>query len=80
MTGEDESGWTDQSLFEVLKHDGLRKKAVVKAREELTAEGLLRDTGRRKNGQIVWEPTERGRQEGLSAMLEDFSPTEGEKQ
>src|SRR5215469_3347402 len=33
------------------------KSDLVKAREELVAQGLLQDSGRRRNGQIVWELT-----------------------
>jgi hypothetical protein len=33
---------------------------VVKAREELVRMGLLRDSGRRRNGEIVWEITDIG--------------------
>jgi hypothetical protein len=39
----------------------LRAK-VRAAREELVAEGLLRDSGRRRNGRIVWVITELGKQ------------------
>jgi hypothetical protein len=39
-----------------------RFRDIVKAREELVAQGLLRDSGRRRNGQIVWVLTELGKQ------------------
>jgi hypothetical protein len=41
---------------------------VRKAREELVEMGLVQDSGRRQNGQIVWEITPLGR---LLAMPED---------
>jgi hypothetical protein len=40
------------------------KSDIVKAREELVAMGILRDSGRRRDGQIVWELTEIGRAYG----------------
>jgi hypothetical protein len=44
-----------------MKDQTIRSK-VRAAREELVAEGLLRDSGRRRNGQIVWVITELGKQ------------------
>jgi hypothetical protein len=37
------------------------KSKLVKEREKLVAMGMLRDSGRRRNGQIVWEITELGK-------------------
>ena len=40
------------------------KSDIVKARKELVAMGIVRDSGRRKDGQILWELTEIGRAHG----------------
>lgn len=37
------------------------RHAVLQARQELVEMGLVRDSGERRNGQIVWELTARGR-------------------
>jgi hypothetical protein len=34
---------------------------LIKAREDLVRMGLLRDSGRRRSGQTVWEITEAGK-------------------
>jgi hypothetical protein len=44
---------------------------LVQAREELVAEGLLRDSGRRRSGQIVWEMTEKGKQLAAEQLAAD---------
>jgi len=46
----------------------------VKAREELVAMGLLRDSGRRRGGEIVWEITELGKQAAESICKIDEDP------
>jgi hypothetical protein len=40
------------------------KSDAVKAREALVEMGILRDSGRRRNGQILWELTELGKECG----------------
>jgi hypothetical protein len=40
------------------------KSDILQARDELVAMGILRDSGRRRNGQIVWEITEAGKAHG----------------
>ena len=35
---------------------------ILAVRKELAAKGLLRDSGRRRNRQLLWEITELGRQ------------------
>jgi len=43
---------------------------LVAAREELVELGFLRDSGRRRNGEIVWETTEAGKAAFEAAMDE----------
>jgi hypothetical protein len=53
-----------------------RKNKWIQKREELTRLGLLRDSGRRKDVQIVWELTELGRQVFESEQLgAEHNPT-----
>jgi DNA-binding PadR family transcriptional regulator len=47
---------------------------IEKAIEKLVERGLVRDTGRRRNGRIVWATTEVGRNisgENLDRWLDD---------
>jgi DNA-binding PadR family transcriptional regulator len=44
---------------------------IKETREELVAKGFLRDSGRRRNGQIVWEITEAGKAYVEAAIAED---------
>jgi hypothetical protein len=47
---------------------------IVKAREDLVAMGILRDSGLRKGGQIVWELTEIGKTHGLDIIEAAHKP------
>ena len=46
----------------IREADETRAEEVRAARASLVAEGLIRDSGRRRNGQIVWVITELGKQ------------------
>jgi hypothetical protein len=52
-----------------------RFRDIVKAREELVAQGMVRDSGRRRNGEIVWEITEKG-VTAVEAVLADYAAAE----
>jgi DNA-binding MarR family transcriptional regulator len=47
---------------------GDNKSDVVMAIEELVRKGIVRDSGRRRHGQIVWELTEIGRAHGRDIL------------
>jgi len=54
-----------------MKTEKISVDEVRKAREELVEMGLIQDSGRRRNGQIVWVITPLGRL--LAALPEDSS-------
>jgi hypothetical protein len=41
--------------------DKIDAKTVRKAIKQFVAEGLMRDSGRRKDGEVIWALTERGK-------------------
>jgi len=47
---------------------GDNKSDVVMAIEDLVRKGIVRDSGRRRHGQIVWELTEIGRAHGRDIL------------
>jgi hypothetical protein len=51
----------DHSKLSSEQHKILRESPWVKARRELVEMGLVRDSGRRRDGMIVWELTPLGK-------------------
>jgi hypothetical protein len=51
----------------------INREEIIDAREALVADGLIKDSGMRRNGQIVWVMTDKGRA-ATPEMIEGLPP------